>query len=146
MAYTTEAELVKRFGEAEIIQLSDKSSLGVIDSDVVTAAISDADNEMNAYLGVIYELPLSVSPAIPMLEDISSDIARFRLHENRATQEVVYRYEKRIEFLQKVAAGKAILVDENGNRVDPSPSGGNSIGPRYTAGDQYFTDDTLANY
>ena len=43
MSYCTRQNLIDRFGEPELIQLTDLDNLGVIDDTVLNQAISDAD-------------------------------------------------------------------------------------------------------
>lgn len=62
MPYTTEAELIERYGEEELVQLS--SDTNSIDSAVIDAAITDAGAEINGYLQGKYTLPLSETPDV----------------------------------------------------------------------------------
>lgn len=109
MAYATVADLVTRYGEAELIDLTDRADppVGVVDADVADGAIADASGEVDAYLGVRYALPVSPVPA--HLLTAVCDIARYRLHGNRVTDEVRTRYEDAIRWLKDVAQGRALL-------------------------------------
>lgn len=114
MTYASQQNLIDRFGEDELIQLTDRDNLGAIDAAVVARALADADAEINGYLSTRYTLPLSPVPAV--LEKLACDIARYQLFENAVTEIVKERYENAIRFLKDVAAGKVTLgVDGNGD-------------------------------
>lgn len=114
MTYASQQNLIDRFGEDELIQLTDRASLDAIDATVVARALADADAEINGYLSTRYTLPLSPVPAV--LEKLACDIARYQLFENAVTEIVKERYENAIRFLKDVAAGKVTLgVDGNGD-------------------------------
>lgn len=115
MAYATQANLVDRFGERELVELTDRAEppAGAIDAAVVASALADADAVIDSYIVGRYALPLSPVPAV--LELRACDIARFLLHGLRATQEVRDRYDDAIAFLKDVSAGKAKLgADDSG--------------------------------
>lgn len=113
MTYASQQNLIDRFGENELIQLTDRDSLGAIDADVIARALADADAEINGYLSTRYTLPLSPVPAV--LEKLACDIARYQLFENKATDIVKERYENSVRFLKDVVSGKVTLgVDGSG--------------------------------
>ena len=103
MAYCTQQDMIDRYGDEELIQLTDRSQSNVIDTTVLTAAIDDATGTVDAYLGARYTLPLASVPAA--LKRICCDIARYLLHDNEAPDSVSDRYDAAIEFLQAVAKG-----------------------------------------
>jgi hypothetical protein len=79
MAYATQQNLIDRFGERELIELTDRADppTGAIDAAVVTKALADADGAINGYLAVKYQLPISPVPV--MFERFGCDIARYYL-------------------------------------------------------------------
>lgn len=112
MTYASQQNLIDRFGEDELIQLTDRANTGLISSTVVARALADADAEINGYLSTRYTLPLSPVPAV--LEKLACDIARYQLFENSVTEIVQERYENAVRFLKDVASGKVTLgVDSN---------------------------------
>lgn len=116
MTYASQQNMIDRFGEDELIQLTDRDSLGAIDAAVVARALADADAEINGYLSTRYTLPLSPVPAV--LEKLACDIARYQLFENKAVDTVKERYENSIRFLKDVVSGKVTLgVDGNGEQA-----------------------------
>ncbi len=108
MAYCTQQDLIDRYGEEELIQLTDRDQTGSIDAIVIAAAIADATGIVDAYLESRYTLPLATVPAV--LKRISCDIARYSLHGNGAPDDVKDRNGAAIEFLQAVAKGDLALA------------------------------------
>lgn len=106
--YCTRADLIVRFGEAEILQLSDRTHSGAIDDAVVAQAIADAAAEIDGYLASRYELPLAAVPTVLVL--YACDIARYRLFEDGAYEQVVERYNTALRYLRDVAAGRVQLL------------------------------------
>lgn len=109
MSYATQQDMIDRFGDREVIALSDRDNNGVIDVPVLAAGLVAADNEINAYLAGAYSLPLNVT--LPIVRDFACDIARYRLcsAEVVQTDEVRDRYKDAIKFFEKVASGKVSL-------------------------------------
>lgn len=103
MTYTTEQDMVDRFGQDELIQLTDRSNTGAIDTTVLDDAIADAGNEIDSYLGGRYTLPLSTVP--PVLNRVCAEIARYRLYTFEAPAEVANRYKANTQWLTQVANG-----------------------------------------
>jgi len=141
MAYATQQNLIDRFGERELIELTDRADppTGAIDAAVVTKALADADGAINGYLAVKYQLPISPVPV--MFERFGCDIARYYLYEDRVTDQVRRRYEDAIKYLEGVASGKVNIGVDASNQA-PSSSGG----PEVSAPDRIFTGDSLADF
>ena len=107
MAYATLADLVSRHGEDELAQLTDRLGAGVPDAAIVERALADADAEIDGYLASRYAMPLATVP--PVLARIACDIARYRLWEDRASDEVRRRYEDARRVLESIARGQVSL-------------------------------------
>lgn len=117
MTYACQQNLIDRFGEDELIQLTDRASLGAIDATVVARALADADAEINGYLSTRYTLPLSSVPEILVV--IACNIARYRLDNRDPREDIVTRYKDAIKYLKDVVAGEASLgVDSNNAQPD----------------------------
>src|ERR1019366_454403 len=107
MTYATKQDMIDRFGSDELIQLTDRANLGVINDTALNSALADADAEINTYLVGRYTLPLaSVSP---ILTRFAADIARYQLFDTRASDQVLQRYKDAIAFFKQIAAGNASL-------------------------------------
>ncbi len=99
--------MVDRFELDELIQLTDTTGTGIIDESKVKAAIADASNIIDGYLGGRYNLPLANSPAV--LVRLCANMARYNLYDN-AVSEVVERNNKAaLDFLHNVGTGKIKL-------------------------------------
>lgn len=103
MTYATRDELQERFGLDELTQLTDRMGAGVPDDNLVARALSDADAEIDGYLAVRYQLPVQTVP--PMLARMACDIARYRLWDDRASDEVRSRYTDARRLLELIAKG-----------------------------------------
>lgn len=112
MAYATHQNLIDRFGEAELIQLTDRADppAGAIDTAVLDEALADAAAEIDAYLSGRYALPLAVVP--PHLERMACDIARYYLYGDRVTEVVTRRFDDALRYLREVGAGRLSLGAE----------------------------------
>lgn len=139
MTYATQQDLIDRFGSQELLELSDRSRSGAIDGAVVARALGDAEAEINGYLSAKFTLPLD--PVPDTIARIASDIARYYLYDDRATEVVRDRYNNAIKFLKGVVAGD-ISIGVDAASESPAATGG----PQYTSADREFTRDTLADY
>ena len=138
--YATKQNLIDRFGESELAQLTDRDAGTTIDDTVVNRALADADSLINGYLQTRYTLPLSSVP--PVLEGVASDIARYYLFEDRATEIVEARYKDRVGWLKDVSTGKASLgLDAAG---DETATETGTVD--YNANDRVFDKDTLSDF
>lgn len=108
MTYATQQNLIDRFGEDELIQLTDRASTGDIDATVISRALGDADATINGYLAARYTLPLE-APLPEILERLACDIARYALFDDQVTEIVEKRYKDAIALLRDVSAGRAEL-------------------------------------
>lgn len=107
MTYATQSDLETRFRQQELIDLTDEANLGVIDAAAVAVVLADADAEINGYLAGRYSLPLAQTS--PELVRLACDIARYKLYDARATEQVKARYDDAIKKLRDVSSGKASL-------------------------------------
>ncbi len=107
MGYATQQDMVDRYAEAELIQLTDRSNTGAINTTVLGQALADADALIDGYLAGRYALPLSTVPVA--LKRYACDITRYLLHDNAATEEVRSRYEDAKKFLELVSKGSIAL-------------------------------------
>jgi phage gp36-like protein len=108
MPYCTRQNLIDRFTEAELIQLTDRANLGVINDSVLNQAISDADNEINGYIAK--HLPLATVP--PRLVKLACDIARYHLYDDLVPDHVQNRYRDAVAYLSGVSKGQFPLIDD----------------------------------
>lgn len=111
MAYSSQADLISRYGETELIQLTDRDGLlGGIDAVVLSAALSDADAEIDGYLRAGgYALPLASVPAELLRH--ASQMARYYLYDGERPEYVRQDYQDSQRWLGLVASGRVRLED-----------------------------------
>ncbi len=122
--YAAKADMIERFGEREILQLTDKHEpgTGAIDEAVLDRALEDADGAIDAALQARYTLPLATVPKI--LKRYACDLARYHLYGDGASDGVRKRYEDALKFLREVSAGTLNLgADSAGAEVEATDSG-----------------------
>lgn len=107
MPYATLDNLIERFGELELTQLTDAASPGLIDEALVTRALADAEAVVDGYLGGRYTLPLASVP--PMLTSVACDLARARLYKDALPEVVEKRHADALKFLTLLGQGKITL-------------------------------------
>lgn len=123
--YANVQDMVARFGDLEVIQISDRNTDGMIDDDVVLVALADATAEIDAYLGR-FKQPFAEMP--PILKRLCCDIARYRLAATSGvliTEEIRNRYKIDVlDLLKALAKGEVQLgVDSTGEQVATSENG-----------------------
>jgi phage gp36-like protein len=64
MPYCTQSDIEKRIPEQTLIELTDDAGADQVDTDAIDAAISDADEEIDAHIGLRHTLPLTTVPTI----------------------------------------------------------------------------------
>lgn len=123
MSYATVADMVSRFGETELIQLTDPDNVA-INAALVEVKLGDAKAVIDGWIGRVYRLPLrgciepsatpggpSVLAMPPQLVRLACDIARFYLFSEVAPENVVYlRHKAALKELEAIADGSAVLA------------------------------------
>ena len=124
MTYASAQDLIDRFGERELIGLTDPD-LQAVQTTKATRAIEDAQAYVDSFVGRVYALPLTgcVRPAPtvgdpfatalvapPQLARITCDVARYYLYKDFAPEGEVYlRYKAAATELQAIGDGRAVL-------------------------------------
>lgn len=114
----TRQDLIDRFGEGELVVLTDREGRGVIDEEVLNRAIEDAEAETVAYIQAA-GLVLPSPPKVLVVK--VCDIARYYLHDNGETQVVLDRYKQAIAWLRDVVRNPRLL-DPDAVVADAKPS------------------------
>jgi len=116
MTYATQQNMTDRFGSQELIELTDEDNAGSINAAALGVALTDADAEINSYLAGRYTLPLTQTS--DELVRMACDIARYRLFDTRASEQVKARYDDAIKKLRDVSRGVASLgIDQSSQPV-----------------------------
>ncbi len=114
MSYATRPAYETEFEASELTQL-ESGRAGAF-----AQCAQDADGEINSYLATRYAVP--VMPAPKQLIAVALDITRFRLHDERASELVVKRYERAVSWLRDISAGKAALIGDDGTPIPEAES------------------------
>ncbi|RLL31755.1 DUF1320 domain-containing protein [Acinetobacter cumulans] len=138
--YATRNDLEARFGEGELQQLE---AMQTADNSI-EEALQDASEEIDSYIAVRYVLPIPNTPST--LKRIACNIARYRLYFQQPTEEIENRYKAEIDFLKRVADGKATLniLNPQNEVTEEKPARSPTtlpIGSTYRGG--VFGDDVL---
>lgn len=142
MSYIVIDDMIEKYGEEELIILTDKSNppTGNYESVTIENAISDAQAEIDAYLSSRYALPLTEVPGI--LKRITCEIARYHLFGSALTEEVEKKYTNAIRFLKEVATRKASIgINETTGTAPASESSAD-----YFSSGRAFDTKTLGDY
>jgi phage gp36-like protein len=142
VSYATEAQLIERFGEPMLVDLTDRADppAGEVDSDVVARALADTDAMIDGYLAARYALPLAETPA--MLTDLALSIAIYKCHRNVASEKVQRDYDNALKMLRDIAAGTIRLPLAAG--AEPAAAGGSGV--RVSQPDRPMTAGTMKGY
>ncbi|MHB1183393.1 MAG: gp436 family protein [Desulfobulbia bacterium] len=120
--YGSKQDMIDRYGEEELIQLTDRVDAGIIDDTVLDQARADADAEIDGYLAGRYQLPLAEVP--PSLVRVACEITRYHLYDDAVTDNVKDRYDNAVRFLRALAKGDVTMVQSTGAAADTSESAG----------------------
>ncbi len=165
LIYATPADLVARFGERELVQLTDASNIppSVIDVARVETKLGDAAAFVDGYVGQVYRLPLlgcakpltapggevQYAPP-PVLTRLTCDLARYYLYDDLAPEHEVYRrYKAAVRELEAIAEGVAQLACPWGGSPGEligadAQSGSGEV--RYQFSPRSMTDDNLRGF
>jgi len=140
MAYIVKVDIIEQFPEEDLIALTDDEGGGMQVDSRVTAAITKAESEIDAYLSIKYTVPLSPVPEV--VKGFAVDIAICHLYSRRSTPPEVRkdRYNAAIAFLEKVAEGIVSLGD-----AAPAP-GSSTHGVNITSNDRVFKRDDMKSF
>lgn len=127
--YATVDAMKSKFGEQELIQLTDNEEpyQYAINLNKLNSAIEEANSEIDAYVGSRYSLPLHVTP--PFLVNIGCNLARFYavtgdLAEN---DPIKNRYEASLKTLSKISKGELTLGGSPAGESKPVQSASNNV-------------------
>lgn len=137
MPYILPSDLITRFGAEELAQVADRGTPRLVTAELLTAAVAgaslsgwsadevaaagkaldnieqaieDAQSAVDGYLASRYSVPMATPPAA--VKRLASDIGRYYLYDDHATETVQKRYDAAIAFFRDVAAGKVSLGPE----------------------------------
>lgn len=164
MNYAAVQDLIDRFGERELVQLTDPEALEAVQTATAQRALDDAQAYIDSFVGRVYALPLTgctkpapvvgnphatVQVAPPQLTRMAADVARYYLYKDFAPESEVYlRYKAVGKELQDIAEGRAVLScpwgGAPGALVQGNEPGEGEVLHGFTP--RAMTDDNLAGY
>lgn len=117
--YATLERMIARFGEPEMIALTDNELpyTGQINAGKLTAAMDMANSQVDGYLSTRYAVPVQSAPAF--LIGIACDLARYHagIGAARLTERDEDRYKAAVKSLENISAGKlGIGITPNGGK------------------------------
>lgn len=141
MTYATLADLTDRFGETELISLTDRDKVttGAIDTDVIDRALADTDAQITGYLAGRYALPLVATP--PLIKDLALVISFYKLHRYEPDTKVRKDYEDAQRSLRDISAGTIRLPVAG---LEPDSKGGTGV--RVTDRERPMTADKMTGF
>ena len=136
MAYSTLADIKKLIPEDSLVQLTDDEGAGTVNQGRIDETIAQADEEINSYLGIRYDVPFP-APIPGIVKKMSVDITIYNLYSRKletipATR--ADRYKNTIRMLEAISKGTVSL----GEAVDPAGET-DQIKSDRTAEDRIFT-------
>ena len=132
MTYATPQDLIAKLGEREALALSDRLGTGQVDMVALTLALNEASDEIDAYVGRRYLLPLADASGnvltIPptVLTRVAIDIVRYRMTgtEIMETEPIRIRFRDAIRLCEQIAKGEINL----GNLMMAAAGGPAAVG------------------
>lgn len=140
--YLSADEYVLRYGKEEAVRLTDEARTGVVDKGKLDAALFDATELTESFLGTRYQLPLASVP--PIIQGIVADLARERLHGARPLPQVTANADRARQMLRDLSAGRMVLQIATGETVDAKEGGGPATAPGLPG--RVFDAETLARF
>ncbi|MRR15697.1 MAG: DUF1320 domain-containing protein [Deltaproteobacteria bacterium] len=140
--YCSQADITAAISEDVLIQLTDDDNAGVINQASVTAAIAQADAEIDGYCGARYTVPFVTVPAV--VKALSIEIAVYYLYKRRTVPEKIEKaYDKAIAKLKDISRGLLSL-----GVADPPPAATSAGGAESNkpVSDRVFTRDKMTGF
>ena len=127
--YATVDAMLKKFGERELIQLTDTEAPyeDVINYDKLNAALAEANSEVDGYLASRYQLPLTAVP--PFLEAIACNMARYHACTGAISENdpIKTRYDNAVKSLKEIAKGTIAIGGTPAGESAPMQTSSNNV-------------------
>jgi len=117
VAYATQSDLEAYFGTEQLLIAADRDGDGSADTGVITAGIAAAEEEIDSYLAVRYDLPLAATPGV--LTRVCCDLAMYHMSvgHHSMTEDKETRYNNGVRWLEKLSKGIVTLGVEEAEVV-----------------------------
>ncbi|HSA07668.1 MAG TPA: DUF1320 domain-containing protein [Candidatus Gastranaerophilales bacterium] len=144
MSYSTISDLQNRVSPDTLIQLTDDTGSGEIDSPKINSAISWADEIIDGYIRGRYTLPLAQTPGL--IKNLSTELAVYWLYSRRMTTEIPESitaiYKDSLKILSDIQTGRVSI----GVYEVQTPKASADYVSRTTMSNQFFTKEVLDNF
>lgn len=140
MTYATRQDMIDRYGDTLLVDLTDRGDVatGLIDEDTLDQALEDATDEVTGYLKR-YKLPLAEVPRA--LVAITSALAIYQLYVHEVPDKHQRDYDNAQKRLREIQSGVFVLDVEG---VAPDSSGAGGV--RVTDRERPMTEDNLKSF
>lgn len=141
MSYATLENLIERYGERMLVNLTDRGEMatGLIDLPTVDRALADTDAMIDGYLAVRYALPLAEVP--PLVADLAQAIALWKLHPAGVDPKIEEDYKQALRSLEGLSRGLIRL-----SVAGAEPAGNGGMGVRVTDRERPLTAENLKGF
>lgn len=141
MAYCTQSDILESLDYTTLVQLTDDTDVGGIDTDAVTRAIADADAEIDGYCGKRYSVPFATVPDIIRKHSVTIAVKNLFARRRGAPANRRQDYEDAVAFLKGVASGMISLGEDD---PDGSPAESNDV--QIESADRVFDRDGMTGF
>jgi len=140
MPYATQADLLNQITQAELVQLTDDTGSGSVDTAKVDAALNAASATIDAYAGARYTLPLQSSEK---LKQLAVDLAIYELEKRRrrVRDVTLAARDAALSFLRDLAARRAVLDQPTGASAQQTEAD-----VKKTEQERVFSDENLEGF
>lgn len=144
MSYSTLEDLQKKISNDQLIELTDDVSADAIDQAKIDAAILEADELIDSYIGKVKAVPLSPVPGL--IKNLSVNIAIWNLFVSRSVVDEVREgaYKEALKSLREIARRERTLGDDEAALPEQTTEGG-PVSSRLEE-DREFNNDSLTNF
>lgn len=143
MSYCSQSDYINKFGELELIQLTDRANGIMVDAVVLAQAQAAANSDIDKRLRMKgWDVPLASASAD--INAIALDLVRFHLYSATSTEEVkaiASTYMRRLGELDAYVAGR-IMLDIG----EPNTSTASAGDVDFNANDRVFNSNTLSSF
>lgn len=142
MSFATLQQLIDRYGEAMLLDLTDRANppAGVIGAAVAERGLADASAVIEGHLAARYAMPLQTVPQI--LVDVCLKLWVWNLHLHTPTEKVKADYDQAMRLLRDIAKGDVRLPDSAGSE----PAAAEGSGAEFTDRERDFTPETMKGF
>lgn len=144
MGYCDQTDIERRIGSALLIELTDDSGAGVVETNALAECISDADGVINGFLRGQYSVPLSTVP--DLIKRIATYLTIYYLYDRRASAfggippHVDSNYKSALDWLKSIRSGELDLG------IEPPPAVSTAQIAQTDGPDRGFTATTMMDF